>query len=300
MSRTAGARRLSLMLGAILLAAAVWSVASNRALLETAWQSLKHPPAGWTVALPAAILASFASTAAGLRWLTNRVTPIGSVGWSEMFQITLASSLGNLVPMQAGMVGRIAYLHRVHRIPVTVGVLLAVQSTLLTFAALAWMGVVMLLIRLGGLSWLAVPASVLVPGSLIWVGPASGWAFRAAFTSRLLDTLLSAVRTAAAFELVGVPISPLAALAFALAAQLANAVPMIGNGLGIREWVVALLAPTVAGLSTQEALAAELVHRAVEITLIVPGGLIASVPLARRFAQAARLRPTDGEPTTAL
>lgn len=300
MSRTAGARRLSLILGAILLAAAVWSVTSNRALLESACQSLKHPPAGWAVALPVCILASFASTAAGLRWLTNRVTPLGIVGWGEMFQLTLASSLGNLVPMQAGMAGRIAYLHRVHRIPVTVSVLLTVQSTLLTMASTVWLGIALLLVRLGGLSWLAVPASVLLPAALIGVGPTGGWAFRAAFTSRLLDTLLSAVRTGAAFELVGAPISPLAALAFALAAQMANAVPMIGSGLGIREWAVALLAPAVAGLSTQEALAAELVHRAAEIMLIVPSGLIASVPLARRFGQAARPRSMHGEPTAAL
>jgi hypothetical protein len=49
----------------------------------------------------------------------------------------------------------------------------------------------------------------------------------------------------------------------------------------------------MAGIPTPEALAAELVHRAVELVLIVPGGLVASIPLARRFGQAARLRTAD-------
>ena len=261
-------------------------------MLDSAWQTLRHPTPIWALALPAAILASFASTACGLRWLTLRVAPLGGMAWSEMLMLTAASSLGNLLPLQAGLVGRIGYLNRVHRIPVTVGVLLTVQSTLLTLAAVAWLGLALLLVRLGGLSWLAIPASVLLPAALTMAGPERGWAFRAAFTMRLLDTLLSAIRTAAAFELVGSTLSPAAALSFALAAQLANTMPMIGSGLGVREWAVGLLAPAVAGVPTPEALAAELVHRAAELMLVVPGGLMASIPLARRLGQAVRLRPT--------
>ena len=295
MIRTASARRLSVVLGALLVAAAVWSVASHRTMLDSAWQSLRQPAPAWAIALPAAILASFASTAAGLRWLTLRVAPLGCIAWSEMLMLTAASSLGNLLPLQAGLVGRIGYLHRVHRVPVTVGVLLTVQSTLLTLAAVAWLGAALLLVHVSGLSWLAIPASVLIPAAITVAGPERGWAFRAAFTTRLLETLLSAVRTAAAFELVGASLSPTVALGFALAAQLANTIPMIGSGLGVREWAVGLLAPSVAGIPTPEALAAELVHRAVELVLIVPGGLVASIPLARRFGQAARLR-TANEP----
>ena len=290
MNGQARRRHLSLLVGAVLVAAAIGSVASHRGVLDAAWSSLRDPSPAWAACLPLAVLVSFAATAGGLTWLTNRVVPLGRVSWPEMFALTLSSALGNLFPMQAGLVGRIAYQQRVHGIPATVGVLLAVQSSLITLAAAAWVGVVLLIVRVGGLSWIAVPASLLPAFAMVAAVPASGRAFAAAFALRLSETMLSAVRAGAAFQVVGAPIDPEAALTFAVAAQLANVVPMVGGGLGIREWAVALLAPAVTGLSTPEALAAELVHRAAELLVVVPGGLAASLPLARRVGMATRAR----------
>ena len=299
MSASTRGRRFPVLIGAVLLGAAAWSLASNRDIAAAAWSSLREPSPTWATLLPGCVLASFAVTAMGLQWLTNRVVPVGRIHFAEMLALTLTSALGNMVPLQAGLVGRLAYQQRVHGIPATVGVLLAVQSTLLTLGAAAWVGVALLVVRVGGFSWLAVPATLLLPMAIAVAPQGRGRAFRAAFAARLVETMLSAVRTAAAFRLVGSPIDPFAAMVFALAAQFANAVPMVGNGLGVREWAVALLAPSVAGLATPEALAAELVHRAAEILVVVPGGLFGMIPLARRAGMAARMRrvdPTNREP----
>ena len=114
-----------------------------------------------------------------------------------------------------------------------------------------------------------------------------------ALAVRFGEVLLSALRTAACFALVGKPIDPSAALVFACASNAANCVPMIGGGLGIREWITGLLAPGVAGVATPDALAAELLNRAVELLVVVPGGLASTPMLARRLAEAMRTRRVE-------
>jgi hypothetical protein len=76
---------------------------------------------------------------------------------------------------------------------------------------------------------------------------------------------------------------------------------MFGNGLGVREWVTGLLAPSLAGVATPDALAAELLNRAVEVLLVVPAGLACTPTLARRLSDAMRTRrvPSRGDATTA-
>lgn len=295
MSVTGRSRKTSVWIGAALVAIAAWTIASNREVASSAWASLRDPSPLWLATLPLAVVASFACTALGLLWLTNRVARASRLAWGEMLALTVSSSLGNLVPMQPGLAGRLVYQQRVHDIPVTVGVLLAVQSTLLTLGAAAWTGALLLVVKLSGMSWLAVPCSVAVPAAAACV-PSGSRVFIASFAMRLVELSVSALRTGAAFALVGAPIDPFAALVFATAAQLANAVPMIGSGLGVREWAVGLLAPAVTGLSTPEALAAELVHRVAELLVVVPGGLAAAIPIGRRIAQASavrRIEPTD-------
>lgn len=295
MSITGRSRKTSVWIGALLVAIAAWTIASNREVASSAWASLRDPSPLWLATLPLAVVASFACTALGLLWLTNRVARASRLAWGEMLALTVSSSLGNLVPMQPGLAGRLVYQQRVHDIPVTVGVLLAVQSTLLTLGAAAWTGALLLAVKLSGMSWLAVPCSVAVPAAAACV-PSGSRAFIASFAMRLVELSVSALRTGAAFALVGAPIDPFAALVFATAAQLANAVPLIGSGLGVREWAVGLLAPAVTGLSTPEALAAELVHRVAELLVVVPGGLAAAIPIGRRIAQASavrRIEPTD-------
>jgi uncharacterized membrane protein YbhN (UPF0104 family) len=277
-------------------------VAGNQASASAAWVSLRNPDPAWVIALPLAILATCALTSVVLFGLTRRAAPASDLRLGEMTALTMASTLGNLVPMQPGLVGRIAYLHRVHEIPVAIGVLIAVQATLLTLGATGWMAIGLLLARLGGLSWLAAPASALLLLPM-WIEP--GPRLRPlgqAFLLRLGEVLLAALRCGACFALVGKPIDAASALALACASSAANTVPLLGNGLGVREWVTGLLAPSLAGVATPDALAAELLNRAVEVLLVVPLGLASTLPLARRLGEALRTRrvePVDGVAATA-
>ena len=65
-------------------------------------------------------------------------------------------------------------------------------------------------------------------------------------------------------------------------ASAANLVPFIGNGLGIREWSVALAAPLIGGYERDAGLAAELTGRAVDIAMAIPFGMIAFAALIKR------------------
>lgn len=292
-------RAVQALVGLALLAAAAWSVVRNRSVAEAAWAAIRDPSPIWVIALPLAVIATVTLTSLSLQWLTNRVARESRLGLGEMLALTLASTLGNILPMQPGFAGRVAYQHQVHAIPVPVSVLVAVQSTLLTLAAAAWLGLSLALVRMAGLSWLAAPASLVLLTPALLGSASRGSALPAAFAARFIEVLLSAVRTTAAFALVGQPIDPFAALVLACASNAANCLPLLGNGLGVREWITGLLAPALAGIATPEALAAELVNRCVELLVVVPGGLAASAPLARRLSQAMRTRRVDAAASNA-
>jgi len=281
-------RKLLFFISFLLLTAALWSVLRNHEVATAAWHAIRDPNPMWAIALPICMLLTALCTAAGLQLLTNRVARETRVGFSEMLALTCASTLGNFIPLQPGLVGRVAYQHQVHGIPVAISLLLALQSTLLTIGAVIWLGLALLLVHAGQLSWLAAPTSILLLTPMLLSNRNS--AMMPAFAWRFVEVLLSAVRTYAAFTLIGKPIDPLSALVFGCAANAANCLPMIGNGLGIREWVIGLLAPTVAGIATPDALAAELVNRGVELLVFIPTGLASSPGIARRVSEAMKTR----------
>lgn len=292
------ARRLpAFLLGLALLASALWVVAHHRTAAELALSGLRDPAPLPAIALPLAVFATCLLTAAVMLLLTRRAARLSSPGFGESLALTLASAMGNLVPLQPGLVGRIAYLHRVHEIPVAVGVLLAVQATLLTLAAAVWLGMALLLVTVTGVSWLAAAMSplLLLPAALGPSRPAR--AFARTLALRLAEVLLGSLRCHCCFALVGNPIDAPAALGLACAASLANTIPLLGNGLGVREWVTGLLSPALAGVATPEALTAELLNRAVEIVVVLAGGLAASPGLARRFRRALATRRVQASGT---
>jgi len=297
MTSVTRARRVAPLIGLLLIAAAAWAVVGNRAVVSAAWDSLRHPSWPWTTTLAAATLATFLCTAAGLLLLTNRVARESRLTLSEMLALTLASSLGNMIPLQPGLAGRVAYQHQVHGIPVVASVLLVVQSTLLTVVVVVWLAPSLVLVHAGGLSWLAAPISLTLPLVLAATGAARLRPFAGPLVLRAMEVLLGSLRTMAAFALVGAPIDPMAAMVFGCAGAAANCVPGIGGGLGVREWVVGLLAPAVAGVTTPDALAAELVNRAAELLVVVPGGLLGGVPIARRLRHASRTQRVHGQHT---
>ena len=207
-----------------------------------------------------------------------------AVRMRESLALTVTSALGNMVPMQAGLAGRIAYQHRVHGVPVTASVLIVVQATLLTLGAGVWIGLALLIVRSGGLSWAAVPASLVlvVPAALDANRPRS--ILCRVFLLRCMEVLVAGVRVHASLALTGCEADPLASLALGTAANLCNAIPVVGSAIGVREWCTALLAPTILGIGTPEVLMAQLLDRAAEIVLVLVGSAAAMPSLSRRLA----------------
>lgn len=289
-------RTLPFLLGLALLTAAVWSLARHGAALDAALRALREPSPGWLLALPIAVAAHVLLTSTVLRLLLNRAIRVGSMGTGEALGLTLTSALGNLVPVQAGLAGRVAYQHRVHGVPVTVSVLLMAQAALLSIGAALWIGLALLVVRVSAGSWLAVPASIAL--LLPFAVGASGLraTLARALVLRCLEVLLAGLRVHASLALVGCEADPAVSLALGTASNLCNAVPVVGSAIGAREWVTALLAPTIGGIATPEVLAAQLLDRAVEIVIVLGGSAVAVPSLARRLAEAPTVHPASHGP----
>jgi uncharacterized membrane protein YbhN (UPF0104 family) len=117
-------------------------------------------------------------------------------------------------------------------------------------------------------------------------------AFAVAAALRSVEVLAWTLHSWAAFRLSGWPVAPETALGASLVACAANLVPFVGNGLGVREWAVAVAAPVLGGYERDAGLAAELVGRAVDVAVAVPLGLLAAAWLIRRVARHARGQAT--------
>ncbi|MCE9619899.1 MAG: hypothetical protein K8R92_08315 [Planctomycetes bacterium] len=273
------AKRIGLVIGLLLVAAAIWTIVRSGSLGSQVWQHLSSASPLLLAALLAAIALILLCTSLSMQILVNRTLPAIRVEFREMMALVSASTLGNFVPLQPGLVGRIAYHHQVHGVPVPIGVLVAVQSTVLTGIAALWIGVGLALTHALHLSWSAAVLSPLLLLPFLRGGTARH--FATAFYIRVIETCVWALRISICFRVVGQPIEFDAALALACAANAANIVPFIGNGIGIREWCVGFLAPLVAGVPLADALAAELLGRAAEIIFFIPAGL-ASWPLLQK------------------
>ena len=141
----------------------------------------------------------------------------------------------------------------------------------------------------------------------------SRWAWTAAV--RYADVAVWAARYAVVFALVGAPLGPREAVVVAIVSQIALLLPVTGNGLGVREaavgavagampavglWFGADLGGGTGGSGAMEgaeevvaaaearaavAVAADLVHRGLEVAVAVPVGLLGSAWLSRNIAR---------------
>jgi hypothetical protein len=207
------------------------------------------------------------------------------IGFGEMNALVAASTLANYVPMQAGSIGRLAYHRTVHGVPVRATLVAILQAMAATAVATCAVGAAALLGTAANAPWWA-PALVSVVWLPLAIEPA--WrTFALVMVVRTLEVLAWAVHAWAAFRLSGWDIAPQTAIGAALVASAANLVPFIGNGLGIREWAVALAAPVLGGYERDAGLAAELTGRAVDVAVAVPLGLASFAWLVRRLRAAA-------------
>ncbi len=265
-------RVVAFAIGAVLLALAALAVWRHRDALAAADASLRNPPPWAVAALPLSVLASILIGGVILKRLL-RMHPTLPLG--ELAALVAASSLFNLLPLKPGLAGRIAWQRRHQGVAIPTLLRASVATVLLSMAAVATGIAAVLLSR-----QIAVPAaaglaatavlllalcrlrSVGVYAELLW------W--------RLLDLGAWSIRIAAAFEAIGLGIDADGAIALACVAMATGAVPVIGSAIGVREWAVALLAPLLAGVAWENALAAELLGRAVEVLVLLPAGLGAS------------------------
>lgn len=296
--------------GALLILAAVVVVVTRSGELHRALAALAAPSPLALAALAVAIVGSTLLTTLVLLVLIRR---FGHVRFGEMLRLVCASTLGNFLPLQPGLAGRVAYHHLVNRIPVKSSVLSIAEATLVSAVATALLVLSIWLVHRGvppvvadaGASsapppaplpawWLPTLAGLIALPLLPWpkLRP-----FALALAARWLDLLLWALRAWACFALVGADITPRDALAFACVALAANMVPFIGNGLGVREWAVGLLATPLAGVPVEAGLAAELVGRAAELLFFVPAGLASARGIMRRLRTALHARDRDLRPS---
>jgi len=230
-----------------------------------------------------AVVANLVLSAAFLRVLLIRY---GCVGRVEMQAVVAAATLVNYLPLRPGLFARVAYHRAVNDIRARDTAKTVVQAAIISS------GIAMSL-AIG----CSVAMSVDLPLWIVVVPPIPALAaglLRAdwrpwclAILIRYVEILVWSVRYHAAFVLLGAPIDPTAALAFACVGAIANLVPFVSNGLGLREWAVGLLAPALAGTTLEIGVTAELVNRAVEMIVVGAAGLVAMIWLSRRRAAAA-------------
>jgi len=290
-------RMAGLAVAAILILAAVAFVLSHRDELDGAARALRTPDPLTLLALAGAIVGNVVLTGLMYSVLISRY---GRVGFLEMQALIAATTLINYLPARPGLFGRVAYHKSVNRIDVRDSARVVVTAIILSVVTggLAVMSILVAVSAGWSLGWVYGAVIVLTVAFGLGFPPVSGrrsqrrqgWDVQGmvlgvtpALVLRELDVLVWAGRYAAVFALVGRPISFEAALALACVSMLATMVPLISNGLGLREWAIGLAAPLLAvGVDSPLAIAADLVNRAAEMIVVVVLGLLGVAYIAAR------------------
>ena len=288
-------------IGLVLLAAAVWGFFSQAHTVDLARQSLRSAHPLSMILLVVLPLVNWVLSAESFLALTRRFAPVPR---SDMLALIGSAWLFNYLPLRPGLFGRVAFHKAVHGVRVRDSARVIVQSILGSAVALAALAGATLLSRTMG------PAPMLgllvfAPGLVMsmWFasddtqhqGSLAVRVFLGVVGLKILDGMVWTARYMLAFQLAGSPIGVGEALAVAVVAQAAMLIPLAGNGLGVREWSVALLAASLpawyaapsadssAQVTVGIGLAADLICRAAELLIAVPTGLVCTAWIARKF-----------------
>ncbi len=294
------------LLGAILFAAAVWVLWKDRSDLEAALRHARSAP-WWAITLLVMLPWCSWTLTSTMYWqLMNRDDRAGTrqhVPLTEMHAVLASAWLMNYLPTRPGMLGRLAYHKIVNDIPLS-------ESVPASFTA-----IICGLFGMGCLTGVALTAHALqlppLGAAVLLIAPVAAASATAllnrtnersrrtawAICTRYIDVLSWLARYALIFHILHRPLSLLEAASLTVVSQAASMVPLVGNGLGIREWANALLAPLLpawmrpsaigtAALAKHLTLSAELIHRAAELAAAIPVGLICGTWLAKRVRQA--------------
>jgi hypothetical protein len=284
--------------GAVLVLAAVVAVVRNRPLLDTALASARGA-SPWTLALLiGGAVVNLVASAAGLRALILRH---GQVGPMEMQGVIASATLLNYAPLRPGLASRAAYHHLVNGIPVMATMLTLLQSMALALLGIAWLvGAAWMLRATGGaggppvaIAFVALAPALGVAG--IMAAPAGSWrrTMAVAWLWRCVDMSAWVVRYHAAFSITGISLSLSDSAVAAAGAGAANLVPFVGNGLGVREWLVGIMGSSMHLWTMDAGLAADIVNRAGDLLVCVPAGLVALPFVTARLRAATRAQRAD-------
>mgnify|MGYP006270638865 CR=1 FL=1 len=275
-SRTGRAVRLAV--GVVGIAAAVVFAARGMdlgALGRAAW---------WQWAMIAVgVVVNLAATTAIFQLVTRAFCPQPAVAWPTMARLIAASTLLNYVPVvRLGLWSRAAYLKAYHGVAVrdsAAGLGLVLGVSLAVVVAVAGVGV-----------------AVKAPAWAVWGGFAGvGLALMAALTLitarlrawraarpglwpaiRVVDVVASGLRLWVALSVVGVDVAWHEAVLLGCAGTLGRLAAVTPNGLGLSEWLIALVGASRAmgqPVPLEALAAAAVIDRAVEVGVIVPAGL---------------------------
>jgi hypothetical protein len=277
--RLRGGRAAGLVVGSLLLIAALVMVWRQRPLLIEAIESIPEASPHLVAMLVAAVVANVVLSGLLFSVLMSRY---GRVGLLEMQALIAASALLNFVPLRPGLFGRLAYHRAVNGIAPALAARTVLQALALSSGLGAYLAVVALAARgLDASPWWGVMA----PGPILAMAAVHPktrlWS--TAVLLRYLDLLVWSVRYHASFALLGRPLDYPAALALACVGVVATLVPFLSNGLGLREWAVGLFGPLLGGYRLSLGLAAELMNRAAEILVFLVLGLAGMASVARRI-----------------
>lgn len=286
-------------IGAVLLCAAVWVVWKDRAQLSDAWDRARDAD-WWLIALLICLpWVSWTLTSVMYCTLMNRHSRRSSrqhVGLGEMHAVLASAWLMNYLPARPGMFGRLAYHKVVNDIPFRESVRASIVAIACGIASMLLLTGVTLSANAMGLHGPAALILLAAPAlcaACLAAAVGSKDARREtiartawALSVRYLDVLSWMARYVVAYQVLGRPLSLVEAGAFTVVSQIAAMVPLVGNGLGIREWSEGLLGPRLTNAIPQQlALSAGLLNRAAEVVAALPVGLICGAWVARRMRQ---------------
>lgn len=268
-------RWLLLVVALGLLIAAVWAGVS-----QVDWPRLSEISPVHAMLLAGSVLVNLL-LAGGMFWVvTLSFDASPRVPLSRMMWLIMASALFNFLPLRPGLVGRAAILRTHHQLPVrqsvlTLLVVLAVGCAVtLLVGLLAWLITNPLLLGIMILASTLVLALISGPiaSRLLHRPVVMAWLW---VPLRVADAMVAGFRLWLAFEIIGVGIDYRQALIAGAAGLLVAMVGLTPNGLGLREWIIALFTQAISSATWETGLAASLVDRGMETLVVIAAGLIA-------------------------
>jgi hypothetical protein len=273
---------------ALLIAACVQVVGEGRdrvSLIDLA----RNAPINLVIGLVLLPLANLAISAAAFHVLYRR---FGRVGFAELVTLMGSAWLLNYLPFKPGMAGRFAY----HRIVNGIELKHSFRTLIESMACSGLAAVIGLIAcksaNIGEwsdarfmITMCMIAAGLIVSGCIAgrWRGYAGALTIVAGL--RIADLIVWTMRYFAAFTIAGSPISGAQACLVACVSQAAMAIPLWGNGLGLREWSVGWVGSgVVASKAATVGLGADLVNRAAELFTALPIGIVCTIVAARRAA----------------